>query len=195
MASTSDDSNDAKKPASKPATRKPVTSRPAAKTPPSLKPGAAAANAKPVGKQAQAEARVAEEAAKNGRGEAPRARPIAPSASPAATVAPAGADTPRAVHVTHTPETAPKPVATATAQPAQPVFAQPIKKRPGPIALVVVGLLLATFAILLIIAYFMLALGPTPDVHRWRCWPSSRWPSCCSASAGSTAGNPNRAAA
>jgi RsiW-degrading membrane proteinase PrsW (M82 family) len=168
MASTSDESKDAKKPAaSKPATRKPVTPRPAAKTPPSLKPGAAAAGAKPVGKQAQAEARVAEEAAKKAAAEAATGtttkaqKPLAPSASPASTVSVAAADTPRAIHVAHTPESAPKSVATATAQPAQPVFAQPVKKRPGPIALVVVGLLIASFAILLIIAYFMLALGPT----------------------------------
>ena len=153
MASTSDDSQ-------KPAARKPVTPRPAANTPPSLKPGAADPAAKPVGKQAQAEARVAEEAAKKAAAEA-TTKPIAPSASPAATVVPAGSDTPRSVHVEHTPESAPASVATATAQPAQVVFAQPVKKRPGPIALVVIGLLLVTFAILLIIAYFLLALGPT----------------------------------
>lgn len=163
MASTSDESTPAPK---KPAARKPVTPRPAAKPTPSPKPGAAAASAKPVGKQAQAEARVAEEEAKKAAAAGAAgaattiARPLAPTASPAATVAPAGADTPRAVHVAHTPETAPAAVATATAQPAQPVFAQPVKKRPGPIALVVLGLLLATFAILAIIAYFLLALGP-----------------------------------
>jgi RsiW-degrading membrane proteinase PrsW (M82 family) len=152
MASTSDESK-------KPAARKPVTPRPAAAKPPSLKPGAASASGKPVGKQAQAEARVAEEAAKKAAASSPR--PLAPSASPASTVVAAGSDTPRAVRVEHTPETAPPAVTTASAQPAQPVFAQPVKKRPGPIALVVVGLLLATFAILLIIAYFMLALGPS----------------------------------
>ncbi|HEX7834971.1 MAG TPA: PrsW family intramembrane metalloprotease, partial [Pseudolysinimonas sp.] len=40
------------------------------------------------------------------------------------------------------------------------VFAQPVKKRPGPIALVVIGLLIAAFAILLVVVYFLLALGP-----------------------------------
>jgi ABC-2 type transport system ATP-binding protein len=113
MASTSDDSSNAKKPAA----RKPVTPRPAASKP-TAEPGTTS-TAKPVGKQAQAAARVAEEAAK-------AAKPIAPTASPAAVVAPAGADTPRSVHVEHAPESAPADVAAATKQPPQAVFAQPI---------------------------------------------------------------------
>src|SRR5436190_1185285 len=79
MASTPDESK-------KPAARKPVTPRPAAQTPPSpkpsAKPGAAAASAKPVGKQAQAEARVAVEAAKKAAAAAAAtgARPLTPLA-------------------------------------------------------------------------------------------------------------------
>ena len=158
MASTTDDSSNAKKPAA----RKPVTPRPAASKP-TPKPGTAAAS-KPVGKQAQAAARVAEEEAKKAaEADAPTKplKPIAPTASPASVVSLAGADTPRSVHVEHAPESAPADVAAATKDPAQAVFAQPIKKRPGPIALVVVGFIVATIAMVLIAAYFLIALGPS----------------------------------
>jgi RsiW-degrading membrane proteinase PrsW (M82 family) len=125
--------------------------------------------AKPVGKQAQAAAYAAEQEAKKAEaaaaattaGSGTAAKPIAPTASPAATVAPAGSDTPRAVKVDHTPEAAPKDVASAAADAPHAVFLQPVKKRPGPIALVTIGLIVATIAIVLIAAYFMLALGPT----------------------------------
>jgi RsiW-degrading membrane proteinase PrsW (M82 family) len=159
MASTSDDSSNAKKPAA----RKPVTPRPVQSTPPA-RPGTASTD-KPVGKQAQAEARVAEEEAKKAAQAAETGtRPLAPSASPAAVVSPAGADTPRDVHVEHAPESAPADVAIATKQPAQAIFAQPIKKRPGPIALVVIGLLIVTIAMVLIAAYFLVAVGPALSI-------------------------------
>ncbi|MEO8262534.1 MAG: PrsW family glutamic-type intramembrane protease, partial [Pseudolysinimonas sp.] len=150
-----------KKPTS--AAKKPVTQRPAASKPVRPSVAAAAADAKPVGKQAQAAAFAAEQEAKKAEATstAPATKPIAPTASPAATVAPAGADTPRAVRVDHTPEAAPKDIAKAAAEAPQAVFSQPIKKRPGPVALVTVGLIIATIAIVLIAAYFMLALGPT----------------------------------
>ncbi|HEV7740912.1 MAG TPA: PrsW family glutamic-type intramembrane protease [Pseudolysinimonas sp.] len=144
------------KPAAKqPAARKPVGARPSAG--PVVRPGKVTdPDAKPVGKQAQAAAFVAEQEAKTAA-----AKPIAPTASPAATVTPAGDDTPRAIKVDHTPEPAPKDVAAASADAPHPVFLQPIKKRPGPIALATVGLIIVTIAIVLIAAYFMLALGPT----------------------------------
>lgn len=88
------------------------------------------------------------------------ARPLSPSAAPGSVVTVAGSDTPRNVRVDHVPEQAPAEVATATAQVPHPVFAQIIKKRPGPIALVTVGIAVATIAVLLIVAYFMLFLGP-----------------------------------
>jgi RsiW-degrading membrane proteinase PrsW (M82 family) len=141
-------------PADEPSAETTVGGRPVSKRPvrPSALPDP---DAKPVGKQAQAAARVAEEEAKKA------AKPIAPTASPAATVAPAGEGTPRAVKVDHAPEPAPRDVAAATAAAPHPVFAQPIKKRPGPIALVTIGLIVAAIALVLIAAYFLLALGPT----------------------------------
>jgi RsiW-degrading membrane proteinase PrsW (M82 family) len=148
MASTDDSTP------STPAPKKPRTSA----KPTATAEGLNTTAARPVGKQAQAEARVAEEAAK--RAAAGTTRPLAPSASPAATIAPAGADTPRSVRVEHSPEAAPKDVAAAAQQAAHPIFTTPIPKRPGPIALVVLGLVLAVVAILLIFVYFMLALGP-----------------------------------
>lgn len=181
MASTSDETPKkpaAQKPAApkpaaqKPATAKPVAGRPAQSTP-VVRPGKVDPNAKPVGKQAQAAAFVAEQEAKKAAAaaaaagtaataaSASAAKPIAPTASPAAVVALAGTDTPRAVKVEHTPEAAPKDIAAATAQAPQAVFTQVIKKRPGPIALVTIGLIIATVAIVLMAAYFLLALGPT----------------------------------
>lgn len=152
---TSDEKPADKKPAAKPAVARPASTRP-------VRPSAVTdPNAKPVGKQAQAAARVAEEEAKKARAGAAASKPIAPTASPAAMVVAAGDDTPRAVKVDHTPESAPKDIAAATAATPHPVFTQVIKKRPGPIALVTVGLILATIAIVLIAAYFLLALGPT----------------------------------
>ena len=44
------------------------------------------------------------------------------------------------------------------------MFLQPVKKRPGPIALATVGLIVVTIAVVLIAAYFLLALGPTLTV-------------------------------
>lgn len=174
-------SSAAKKPAAKkPAAKAPVAGRTSDGTPVQRPGKTAAAASKPVGKQAQAAAKVAEEEAKKAAaaaaaaqtaaseakaatpaGTATVAKPLAPTASPAATVAPAGSDTPRAVKVDHTPEAAPLDVAAATASAPQDVFLQPIKKRPGPIALVTIGLIVATIAIVLIAAYFLLALGPT----------------------------------
>jgi len=118
--------------------------------------------AKPVGKQAQAEARVAEEEAKKQAAAAAAAAGggIAPTASAAATVAPAAAGTPRGLRVEHRPETAPADVAESTRQASQEIFLQPVKKRPGPIALVTLGIIFATIAMVLIAAYFLLALGP-----------------------------------
>ncbi|HTL39893.1 MAG TPA: PrsW family glutamic-type intramembrane protease [Pseudolysinimonas sp.] len=168
MASASDDTPAAKKPAAKkPAATKPaatpadsagtVSGRPAATRP--VRPGKVTdPDAKPVGKQAQAAAYVAEQEAKNS------AKPIAPTASPLATVVPAGNDTPRSVRVTHTPESAPSDVSSAASDAAHPVFLQPVKKRPGPIALATVGLIVVTIAVVLIAAYFLLALGPTLTV-------------------------------
>ncbi|HWM33264.1 MAG TPA: PrsW family glutamic-type intramembrane protease [Pseudolysinimonas sp.] len=154
---TSDEKPADKKPAAKPAGGRPASTRP-------VRPSAAAdPDAKPVGKQAQAAARVAEEEAKKAQASA-TGRPLAPTASPAATVAPAGAETPRQVRVDHTPEAAPKDIAAAAAAAPSPVFTQVIKKRPGPIALVTIGLIVATIAIVLIAAYFLLALGPTLTV-------------------------------
>jgi protease PrsW len=147
MPSTSDE-NSQNPVGGRPAQSKPVT-RPGKVTDP---------NAKPVGKQAQAAAYVAEQEALKAQGDA---KALAPTASSAATVAPAGADTPRAIKVDHTPEAAPADVAAATAEAPHPVFSQPIKKRPGPVALVTVGLIIVAIAIVLIAAYFMLALGPT----------------------------------
>lgn len=145
----------AAKPAAKPAGARPAASKP-------VRPGAVPdPDARPVGKQAQAAAYAAEqEALKTAAG----SKPLAPSASPAATVAPAGSDTPRAVRVEHTPEAAPGDVAAAAASTPTPVFGQPIKKRPGPIALATVGLIVVTIAIVLIAAYFLVALGPTLTV-------------------------------
>jgi RsiW-degrading membrane proteinase PrsW (M82 family) len=191
MASASDDTPAAKKPAAKkPAATsaaKPsdaagaVGGRPGASRP--VRPGKVTdPDAKPVGKQAQAAAYAAEQEAKKAEAAAAAARaaagdaavaagagsaakPIAPTASPLATVARAGDDTPRAVRVTHTPESAPADVATSAASgAAHPVFLQPVKKRPGPIALATVGLIVATIAVVLIAAYFLLALGPTLTV-------------------------------
>jgi RsiW-degrading membrane proteinase PrsW (M82 family) len=148
MASTSDENP-----------KKPVGGRPA-QSKPATRPGKVTdPNAKPVGKQAQAAAYVAEQEALKAQESAGKA--IAPTASPASTVAPAGTDTPRAIKVDHVPEAAPKDVAAATAEAPHPVFLQPIKKRPGPIALATVGLIIVAIAIVLIAAYFMLALGPT----------------------------------
>ena len=149
---------------------KPVGARPTSSRP--VRPGKQAdADAKPVGKQAQAEALIAQKEAEKAvaaSAAAPAtaessssAKPLAPTASPGATVAPAGSDTPRAIKVDHTPESAPADVATAASDAAHPVFLQPVKKRPGPIALAVVGLIVVTIAVVLIAAYFFLALGPT----------------------------------
>ncbi|CAN5474541.1 hypothetical protein BH09ACT4_BH09ACT4_22600 [soil metagenome] len=175
MASTPDNPADNKPADNKPADNKPAAKKPVGVRPPAtrpVRPGAEAdPNARPVGKEAQAAARVAEEAAKKAAATATAtaapavmnttARPLAPSASPAAIIAPAGADTPRSVRVDHTPEAAPAHVAASSAEAAHPVFGQPIKKRPGPIALATIGLIIVTIAIVLIAAYFMLALGPT----------------------------------
>jgi RsiW-degrading membrane proteinase PrsW (M82 family) len=157
-----------------------VGGRPAASRP--VRPGKATdPNAKPVGKQAQAAAYAAEQEAKKAEAAAAAARtaagdaaaatgtgtatkPIAPTASPQATVAPAGDDTPRGVRVEHTPEAAPADVASAASDAAHPVFLQPVKKRPGPIALATVGLIVVTIAMVLIAAYFLLALGSTLTV-------------------------------
>jgi RsiW-degrading membrane proteinase PrsW (M82 family) len=162
---TSDEKPAAEKPAARTVGGRPSSPRP---TRPGAEPDP---QAKPVGKQAQAAARVAEEEAKKAKAAAEAAqaastagKPLAPTASPAATIAPAGADTPRSVRVDHTPEAAPADIAAATAEAPHPVFTQIIKKRPGPIALVTIGLILATIAIVLIAAYFLLALGPTLTV-------------------------------
>ena len=132
---------------------------------PLARPGKVDPDARPVGKQAQAAARVAEEEAKKAAaaaagGAAPDTRVTAPSASPAATLAPAPDGTPRHVRVDHTPEAAPADVASTAAQVAQPVFAQPVKKRPGPIALVTLGIIVAVLAIVLTLGYFLVRLGP-----------------------------------
>lgn len=87
-------------------------------------------------------------------------RPLAPSAAPGSTVTVAGSDTPRAIKVDHIPEQAPADVATAAATVPHPVFSQVITKRPGPIAAVVTGLVVASVAVLLIAAYFLIFLGP-----------------------------------
>lgn len=155
MASTDD---------STPSTPAPKKPRAAAK-PTAAAEGLTVAPARPVGKQAQAEARNAEEAAKKAAAAAASsastiARPLAPTASPAATISPAGDDTPRSVRVEHAPEAAPKDIAASAKQAAHPIFTTPIPKRPGPVALVVLGLVLVAIAILLIFVYFMLALGP-----------------------------------
>lgn len=90
----------------------------------------------------------------------PTGRPLAPSAAPGSIVTAAGSETPRSVHVDHVPEQAPADVAAATATVPHPVFSQVIRKRPGPIAAVVTGLVVATVAVLLIAAYFLIFLGP-----------------------------------
>jgi RsiW-degrading membrane proteinase PrsW (M82 family) len=61
----------------------------------------------------------------------------------------------------HVPETAPADVAAATASVPHPVFDHPIKKRPGPVGLVIAGIIVATIAAVLILAYFLAFLGPT----------------------------------
>lgn len=163
MANASDETPQKPANTEKPAAKKPATPKTVGQRPATPRPAARPKDpdAKPVGKQAQAAAYVAEQEAKKAAEAAGAAKPLAPTASPAATVVPAGADTPRAVKVEHTPESAPKDVASAAAETPHAVFLQPVKKRPGPIALVTIGLIIATIAIVLIAAYFMLALGPT----------------------------------
>ncbi|HWH27111.1 MAG TPA: PrsW family intramembrane metalloprotease [Pseudolysinimonas sp.] len=69
-------------------------------------------------------------------------------------------DTPRAVRVAHAPVSAPAEVLVASSELPSPVFAEVIRKRRGPVALVVVGIVLGAIAALAILAYFLLALGP-----------------------------------